>query len=68
MADQLTIADALLIGATILGPTLAVQVQKFMKRAGERRRHELRMSYTFSIDRSAGPTKPTSAIGRKQRR
>jgi hypothetical protein len=34
---EMTISDGILIAATIAGPVLAVQAQKFIERAGERR-------------------------------
>jgi uncharacterized protein DUF6680 len=43
----MTISDGLIIAATILGPILAVQAQKFIERAGERRRQKLRIFYTL---------------------
>jgi hypothetical protein len=49
---DLTISDGLLIAATIAGPVLAVQAQKFIERSGERRRRKLHIFYTLMSTRA----------------
>ena len=51
MADM-TISDGLLIAATIAGPVLAIQAQKFIERAGEKRRRKSHIFYTLMSTRA----------------
>jgi hypothetical protein len=48
----MTISDVLLIFATIIGPIAAVQAQKFVERAGERRRRKVHIFYTLMANRA----------------
>src|SRR5260370_11858184 len=52
MAD-FNLNDGLLIAATILGPILAVQAQKFVERATENRRRKLQVFATLMTTRAA---------------
>jgi hypothetical protein len=47
-----TVSDTLLIAATIAGPILAVQAQKFIERAGEQRRLKLHIFYMLMSTRA----------------
>ncbi len=49
----MTLTDELLIGATILGPVLAVQAQKWLERATEKRRRKLGIFYALMATRAA---------------
>jgi hypothetical protein len=49
---EMTISDGILIVATIAGPVLAVQAQKFIERAGERRKRKLDVFYTLMATRA----------------
>jgi hypothetical protein len=49
---EMTISDGFLIAATIAGPVLAVQAQKFIERAGEKRRRKLHIFYTLMSTRA----------------
>ncbi len=48
----ITITDALLILATLTGPVIAVQTQKFVERASERRRRKLHIFYSLMANRA----------------
>jgi hypothetical protein len=50
--DGITISDGLLIAATIAGPVLAVQAQKFIERFSESRRRKLHIFYTLMSTRA----------------
>lgn len=47
-----TISDELIVGATILGPILAVQAQKWLEQATNKRRQKLSIFYTLMATRA----------------
>jgi hypothetical protein len=48
----MTITDGFLIAATLISPLLAVQVQKFIERATERRTGQKRIFYALMATRA----------------
>ena len=63
MSQSITIADGLIVAATLLGPVVAVQAQKWVERIRETRAQKLRTFYTLMSTRALRASSPEHVQG-----